>query len=325
MAETDLNRRVVDRRAAEQLAARYNTWGRWGSDDQLGKMNLITPERVVAAAQLVKKGRVFSLALPFDRLGPQGGASGPLDKRIDPQHFMLTTPSDPLLDDEGRHRFSDDAIFMPLQSSTQWDALCHMFYLTKGYNGRGWDSVDALRGAQFNSITNVKDRAVGRGVLLDLPRFFGRDWLETSYAIQGTDLERCAEDQGVRVGEGDFLLIRTGQLAERRAAGSWADFSGGPAPGLGVSAAEFVCERDVVAVASDTWGVEVLPYETADVLAPLHMIFLVNAGVLLGEMWDVEKLSADCREDGVYEFFLSAQPLTITGSVGSPLNPIAIK
>jgi kynurenine formamidase len=325
MNNNDLNRRVVQRHAAEELAARYNTWGRWGPDDELGKMNLATPERVVSAAGLVKTGRVFSLALPFDRMGPQGGASSLIDKRIDPQHFMLTTPSDVLMDDQGRHRFSDDAVFMPLQSTTQWDALCHMFYDGKGYNGRGWDSVDTLRGAQFNSITNVKDRAVGRGVLLDIPRFLDRNWLEPGYAIQGDELQACAQHQGVTVGEGDFLLVRTGQMGERRAAGGWGDYSGGPAPGLGVSAAEFICESDVVAVASDTWGVEVLPYETVDMLAPIHVIMLVNAGVLLGEMWDLEELSEQCARDGVYEFLLSAAPLTITGSVGTPLNPIAVK
>jgi kynurenine formamidase len=130
----------------------------------------------------------------------------------------------------------------------------------------------------------------------------------------------------VTVGEGDIVLVRTGRLGAVRERGYWGDeYSGGPAPGLAISAAPFLCERHVAAIALDTWGIEVLPNETPDIFQPLHIILLVNAGIHIGEMFDLEALAADCAEDGVYEFLFVAPPLTVTGSVGSAVNPQAIK
>lgn len=321
LTEPRLRRRSHDRASVEALAERYRTWGRWGADDELGAANYVTPERVIAATACVRRGAVFSLALPMDRSGPQTGQTA----RVNPQHVMLRTPQDPLGYGEDVQRATDDAVYMPLQSSTQWDALCHMFHDGRTYNGRGPDSVTARDGAVRNSITNFKDRALGRGVLLDVPRHLGRSWLFPGEAIQAEDLERCADAQGVAVGEGDFLLVRTGQLAQVRDAGTWGTYAGGDAPGLGVSAAEFICGHQVAAIATDTWGIEAKPYEAPDTVAPLHVVLLVHAGVYIGEMWDTEALAADCAQDGVYEFFLCAVPLTITGAVGSPINPIAIK
>lgn len=319
--DSRLNPRSYDSGEIEAIAERYRTWGQWGPDDELGAANYVTPERIVAAAQLIRTGRAFSMALPLDEHGPMSGPN----KRVNPQHVMLVTPHDQLLGPDSKQAFADDAVYMPLQCSTQWDALCHLLYDGKAYNGRDLDSVDTIFGAHHNSITNLRDRALGRGVLLDIPRYLERNWLTPGEAIQSDHLEACAQAQGVDLGEGDFLLVRTGQIAERRAAGSWGDFAAGPAPGLAVSAADFICPRHLVGVASDTWGIEALPYESPGIMAPLHVILLVNAGIYIGEMWDMEKLAEDCAVDGVYEFFLTAAPLTITGSIGSPINPIAIK
>lgn len=321
MADVDvrLSRRSYDREAVEILAHRYRTWGQWGSGDELGCGNYATAERVAAAAACIRTGRVFSLSLPMDLTGPQTGTT----RRVNPQHLMLRTPLDPALEDGGLQRFTDDAVYMPLQSSTQWDAFCHVFYDGRTYNGRGAETVTNM-GAEFNSITNFR-RAAGRGVLLDIPRHLGRPWLEPGEAVQSQDLERCAESQGVEVGEGDFVLVRTGQIAQCRNRGNWGDYAGGPAPGLGLDSAKFLCERHVAAVATDTWGMEVKPYECESLVAPMHIILLVNAGVHVGEMWDLEELAEDCAQDGTFEFFLSAPPLTISGAVGSPLNPLAIK
>ncbi|WKN60267.1 cyclase family protein [Rhodococcus opacus] len=265
---------------------------------------------------------MFSLSLPMDRSGPQTGVNG----RVNPQHIMLKHGGDILAvpPEVGELRATDDAVYLPLQSSTQWDALAHMFYDGHTYNGRGPETVTS-QGAQFNSITNLRDRAVGRGVLLDIPRWLGREWLDPGEAIQAEDLAECARAQGSEVGEGDFVLVRTGQITQRRSVGSWGDYAGGPAPGLGVSAADFLCQRRVAAIATDTWGVEALPYESGELRAPLHIILLINAGVYLGELWDLDALADDCAADGTYEFFLVAVPLSITGAVGSPVNPIAIK
>ena len=306
-----------------QKASEYRNWGTWGPDDELGSINYVTEEKVAAASRLVKRGKVFSLALPLDSEGPMNGSYG----RINPVHVMLQDGGDiasGAQDHLATLRYTDDAAYMVLQSSTQWDALAHIYHDGQMYNGYGTDQVHS-GGALKNSITNIKDRAVGRGVLLDIARYKGKEALATSEPIGSEDLEGCADKQGVTVGEGDFVLVRTGQLEERRKAGAWGDFAGGPAPGLSISASDFFCPRHVAAVSTDTWGTEVLPNETPDVFQPLHIIMLVNAGIYLGEMWDMEELAQDCAEDGVYEFMLVAPPLTFTGSVGSPVNPQAIK
>ena len=307
-----------------ELASRYRNWGKWGPDDELGCLNYITPEKVKEAASLVKRGQVFSLALPLDSTGPMNGAFG----RTNPIHVMLQDGGDVASgaqDHLATLRYTDDAVYLVLQCSTQWDALAHIYHDGKMYNGYGTEAVSSA-GALKNSITQAKDKMVTRGVLLDVARYKGKQWLDVSEPIHGEDLEGCAEQQNVTVGEGDIVLVRTGRIGAVRERGQWGDeYAGGPAPGLAISAAPFLCERKVAAVALDTWGIEVLPNETPEIFQPLHIILLVNAGIHIGEMFDLEALAADCAEDGVYEFMFVAPPLTITGSVGSPINPQAIK
>lgn len=321
---TEISEAAPTTQTVLELAAKYRRWGKWGSDDQIGAMHYVTPEKVRAASQLVRKGRVFSMALPLDADGPQTGAFG----RTNPLHVMLQDGGD-IASGAQDHlpalRFTDDAVYLVLQCATQWDALAHIYHEGKMYNGIGTEAVTS-GGAQKNSITAVRDKMVARGVLLDIPRYKGKPWLDVSEPVHGSDLEGCAEQQGVTVGEGDVVIVRTGRLAAMRERGSWGDeYAGGPAPGLAISTAEFLCERNVAAVATDTWGIEVLPNETPEVFQPLHIILMVNAGIHIGEMFDTEDLAEDCAADGVYEFLLVAPPLTITGAVGSAINPQAIK
>ncbi|MGY4099368.1 cyclase family protein [Nocardia sp. R16R-3T] len=317
-------RHTYSRAQIEELGELYRNWGRWGSDDEAGTMNLVDGARIARAARLVRTGRAYSLALPLDRTGPQTGRGR--TGRTNTQHYMARDGGDIAADAGELPQFdgTDDLVHLYLQAGTQWDALAHAFYGKQMYNGRSTADVTSA-GALRNSITSIKDRAIGRGVLLDMARFRGVDWLEAGDAIDTADLQRCSESQGVEVGPGDFVLVRTGQLAQVKARGEWGDYAGGDAPGLSADAAHFLCGHDVAAVACDTWGLDVRPYESAEVFAPLHVILLVNAGIHIGEMWDLEELAGDCAADGGYEFFLNAVPLTITGAVGSPLNPIALK
>lgn len=315
-----LERKSFSREEFDSYLNRLRNWDRWGPEDELGSANFVTPETIAAAARLVRRGVAYSLALPLDRFGPQRSSM----PRSNPQHLMLRVPHDPIEYESDGQRLADDAIYTPLQASTQWDAFAHFFHGGETYNGRDYDSVTASQGALYNSITNLSASAVGRGVLLDIPRSVGRPWLEPGEAIQTEHLEACAEMQGVEIGEGDFVLVRTGHLERRVAEREWGDFAGGPAPGLGLSSAEFLASHHVVAVAVDTWGAEVIPFEVPGVVCPLHAALLVNAGIYIGEMWDLSELAADCAAHRVYEFFLTAPPLLITGAVGSPLNPIAI-
>jgi kynurenine formamidase len=312
----------ADVEVVEQLATRYSTWGRWGDDDEAGTLNEAGPDHVAAAASLVRTGEVFSLALSFDSNGPQRGEFG----RVNPIHTMLQDGGDILA---GAQRnlnmeYTDDAVYMPLQCATQWDALSHAFYRQQMYNGHGPDRVTSA-GAEKNSIAAVASRFVGRGVLADMPRYAGRPWLDPGEPITSDVLADCLRQQQVELRPGDFLMIRTGHLAAARARGSWGDYVGGSSPGLSVHAAPLLCEARVAAVAIDTWTTEVWPAEVPEIRTSVHVVLLVHAGIHLGEMFDLELLAEACAADGRYEFMFVAPALPITGAVGSPVNPLALR
>lgn len=312
-----------------ELCRRHSNWGRWGDEDERGTLNLVTPEHVVAASSLVRRGATISMALPFDEAGPQRGTSG----RFNPIHLMFRSGADAIAGTSvrdfyggvDRHfRGTDDMIIMPLQAGTQWDALGHIVHDGKIYNGYGAEWVSS-KGALKNSVMTGAGGMVGRGVLLDIPRALGVEWLEAGHAIDGDQLDQAAEHAGVAVGEGDFLFVRTGAMTMFRSQGDWGDYAGGDAPGLGLGSVEWVAERDIAAIATDTWGLEVRPNEAPDVFQPLHIVFIVYMGLWLGEIFDLDPLADDCAGDGVYEFFFCGPPLPFTRAVGSPLNPMAIK
>jgi len=148
---------------------------------------------------------------------------------------------------------------------------------------------------------------------------------EPGDAIGADDLQKAADAVGVTVGRGDFVFVRTGAMALARDTGSWGDYAGGPAAGLGLQSVDWVAEHEVAAVATDTWGMEVLPNETPDVFQPLHIIFIVHMGLWIGEIYDLDPLAADCASDGVYEFLFCGPPLPFSRAVGSPVNPLAVK
>ena len=307
----------------------YSNWGRWGEDDQVGTLNLITPEKIVQGAGLARKGRVFSLSIPLDEEGPQTGGFA----RFNPIHLMIrdgndaianTTPRDFYGGRDAHFRGTDDLVIMPLQCGTQWDGLSHVVFEDHIYNGFHASWVSS-RGALRADIAQISDRVVGRGVLLDVARARGVEWLEPGTAIGAADLEACVRREGTEVGEGDIVLVRTGQMGQVKREGRWGQYAGGAAPGLGLTSVPWIHERGVAALATDTWGAEVLPNETPDVFQPLHVVLIAAMGLTVGEIFDLEALADDCAQDGVYEFFFCAPPLRITRAVGSPINPIAVK
>ncbi len=307
------------------FADQYKNWGRWGPEDEAGTLNFVTPEMIVEACGLAKRGRVFPLAIPFDETGPQRPRHD--SRRFNPIHTMLVTG----FDGEGmtsdtppiRHT-TDDMITMPLQGATQWDSLAHVVFQGKMYNGQPYSMVDG-KGAHKNSIDKIKSKDIGRGVLLDIPRHRGLPWLDVDQAIDGDDLEACAIEQGVTVKEGDFLVLRTGHIAMCRAQGGWGDYAGGPRPGLGLQAIPWLYEKRVASVSADNYGVELHPSEVEGLRSPLHLTCIANMGMLFGEIFDLEERADDCASDRVYEFLLVAPPLPVTRAVGSPINPYAVK
>jgi kynurenine formamidase len=315
----------------EELAAaraKYRNWGRWGDDDVLGTLNFLDDAKRAHAAGLVRRGRAFSLSQEFNENGPQRGFRG----RINPVHYMKESGVDAAAEVQGfPHGFGgcDDHVVMPLQASTQWDGLGHIFDRKRAWNGRPCTVVDSS-GDKVTGIEHTAGRLVGRGVLLDIGRAIGDDdgELPDGFAIREEHLRAVVEAQGATstVRRGDIVLIRTGQLARCRRRGDWGGYAAGPAPGLSFTTLGWLHGTEIAAAATDTWGFEVRPYEFPDpCMSPLHQIAIPNMGLSLGEMFDLEELAADCAADGMYEFLLVAGPLPVTGAVGAPVNPIALK
>jgi kynurenine formamidase len=311
-------------------AKRFGNWNRWGADDALGTVNHLDAATRAAAAALVRRGESFSLSLPFDTDGPQFGWK----RRVNPVHTMTSTGMETAEQMGLPHGLSvaDDVVFMPLQCSTQWDGLGHVFDHGVAWNGRVAREVVTGEGDKVTGIEHLAAPVVGRGVLLDVGRALGEDGeLPDGCPITSADLDETIRRQGAtsQVRRGDIVLVRTGQLTRvrrRLAAGEgWGAYAGGPAPGLSFETAGWLHGTEIAAVATDTWGVEVRPNEWPGAMQPLHQVALPHIGLLLGEMWDLDALAADCAGDGVYEFFLSAQPLPFTSAVGSPVNPVAVK
>jgi kynurenine formamidase len=313
----------VNKKAIYEAAEKLSNWGRWGPDDQIGTLNHVTPEDIVAAARLVRRGKVFALGIPLDQNGPQKGNIG----RWNPIHTMLATGTDALSGNQDEWlgaRYADDAINMPVQCATHFDALGHVFLDDKMYNGYSARLADS-RGLKKNDITASRERMIGRGVLIDVPRHKGLDWLDDGYGISNDELDEVAAAEGVEIRRGDFVLVRTGQMERVRAAGDWGTYSGGDAPGVRFENCYWSHEKEIAAICTDTWGVEVIPNETDEAFQPWHWVVIPAMGLTMGEIFDLKDLAADCAADGVYEFLFCAPPLVITGGTGSPLNPYAVK
>jgi kynurenine formamidase len=300
------------------VGGRLSNWGRWGADDQRGTLNFITAERIVEAARLVRTGKTFELSIPVGADGPQTGLGG----RVNPLHFMTVMPTDDL-HLSGGINISDDFISMPLQGATQWDSLAHVGYDDLFYNNVPVDSVMALGGASRNAIDNALPGIVGRGVLVDIARYRGVEWLQAGDEIEPDEVDAALAAQGVAVGSGDVLAVRTGWRRKAIVDG-WENWMAGN-PGLGLACATWLHDREVAAVVSDNWCIEVQPSAEGTGILPLHCILIRDLGMMLGEILDLEDLAADCATDGVWDFFLSAAPLRVVGGVGSPVSPLALK
>lgn len=320
------------------VAKRVRNWGKWGPHDQLGTLNYITPEKVLRAAGLVRKGRTIPLSIPIDAYGPQGAHGF----RRNPIHIMSVDGGD---QDAARHlegwggsteaqirefwkgpmRFNDDYIIMPLQGSTQWDALSHVYYDGQLYNGYPASAVNSF-GATKDSIDQVAGRGLitTRGVLLDVAHYRRVKYLPPKTVISPEDLEEVAKAEGVSVEAGDVVIVRTGwrvNFLETHDGEAWTINS----PGLSWRCAEWLHDKQAAAVASDNIAVEAFTSEFEDAALVFHLLTIRDMGMMLGEIWDLEELSQDCAQDGAYTFLLAAQPLRFSGAVGSPVNPVAIK
>jgi kynurenine formamidase len=303
--------------AFTELAATVNNWGRWGAEDERGTLNLIEPAKVREAAGLVRDGRRISLALPMSEEGPQlgfvKGRTNPIRTTIARQELMGG--------DEAGVRFNDDALSMGVQAATHWDALSHVSYDGRMYNGFSPDVVDDTGATRLGA--EKLGPIVSRGILLDLALSAGVDRLEGGHALTPEDLDRAEELAKVTVGAGDIVLLRTGQIQHLQAGDKMAYSISTAGPSL--QSVRWFHDREVAAVATDNLSFEVFPGEIDGLFLPVHMIHIVEMGLVQGQNFDLETLADDCADDGRYAFLLVATPEPIVHSSGAPTTPVAVK
>jgi kynurenine formamidase len=308
------------------LADSPTNWGKWGPDDEVGALNYLGPEQVLAAVGLVSSGRVFTLQRLIG--DPKGDPVWP--GRTPAVRTQVLDESD--WDEGGKGaqypgglHYADDKIDAYLQGSTQYDALGHLWYGGKIYNG--YDARTTVGGLDKASVEPIAQRGVvGRAVLLDMARFRGKATLDKGETFTHEDLLECAAAQGVEIQKRDILVIRTNFLQLFHEQGE-AFYEGFNEPGL-VYSPELVRwfqEMEIPNLVTDTIANEVTTDPNNGVALVLHNALMRNLGVTLTEIADLEALAADCAEDGRYAFLYVAAPLKVAKAAGTPVNPVAIK
>jgi len=302
-----------------KLMESLSNWGRWGADDQKGCLNLITPEKRKQAASLVQDGVTVSCARPITTdITP--------DTRFQVQRYMVdsgegrdTDPPERRLVRRGAAEFI--GMVFHGQTITHIDALSHYSWQGKLYNGKPASLITAKEGAQTHAIELAQEGISSRGVLLDIPKLKGVPWLATDEPVMPEDLEAAEKLQGVRVEEGDILLVRTGNYRMI--------LENGPRPNTEpMTACQVACtpwfkDRGVAMLGTDTSN-DIRPSHYATVTAPLHTISLVTLGMWLIDNTNLEQLAEACGQRNRYEFMLTLAPLRLRNVTGSPVNPIAM-
>jgi kynurenine formamidase len=300
-------------------------WGLFGADDSVGLLNLQTADRVLAATQLVRKGTVFPLDAALDGIDP------PVDPdRGLPRHRLVhqVEPGLVALDDVYDN-------FYP-QASSQWDSLAHIAY-SKGAFYNGATDEDVLSGRR-NTIDYWAHRGiVGRAIVLDVQRTLSSDGGGYSpggaTALRVADLERARTQAGVSYSPGCIVLLHTGfvgwyQSQPRAARTAIARDLRAPGIEHTEDMARYLWDSGIMAIASDTFSVEVWPPDFSREAFPfgfLHRVLIGQFGMALGELWWLDDLADDCAQDGIYECLLTSAPLNAKGGIGSPPNALAIK
>lgn len=294
------------------LAQAEEAWypSKFGPDDTLGAINNLSPEKVLAAARLVKTGKTYALGVP----------TGPDSPAYPPRSYSMTVLQ---LDDgtgtplgSNKATGNDDLMNLWMGIGSQIDGLGHMGIEHMYYNGTPASDFVTPRGLTRFSVHEIPP-IVTRGVLLDVAGHLDEEIMASGTAIGRDLIETVAADQGVSIGSGDVVLLHTGWL--NVADTDKARFMSGE-PGINVEAARYLAGLGVVAVGSDTWAVEVLPGEDPEQAFPVHPELLAKNGVYILENMDTRALAAD----GVHEFlFVLGQPRFV-GAVQAVINPVAI-
>jgi len=281
---------------------------RWGAADQRGAANRITPAKVLEAKAAITKGTLYQLGHVYEAGMPMYGT----------RHFSIRIPQAFAMPGKNQAVYHDEIISGELgQIGTQFDGLGHLGIGDLFYNGNRRSEFAQAEGLTKLGVENV-GAIVTRGVLIDVAKFKGVEQLQATYEITVADLKGALQKEGVQIRSGDMVLIHTGWSS------LWMKDNtkfGATEPGIGLAAAQFLVDAEVVVVGADTWGVEVMPNPDASLSAPVHQLLLARNGIYLHE----NLITADLARDNAYEFMYSYAPLRIKGATGSPGNPIAIR
>jgi kynurenine formamidase len=300
----------------DELFRKVSNWGVWGTEDDRGTFNYITPQTIQRATALVKTGRAVSMAVPISKV------TGP-DNPRPPAHYMFMLF-------EVDKRFGEPGVCLDYFASeihgdchTHVDALCHIAYEGKLYNGRPTSMVTS-KGPQRMDITTYANGIIGRGVLLDLARFRGVKWLEPGEAVTRDELEACEQAQEVRLGEGDIFVFRTGHHRRRLELGPWNNgYDGEGKAGLHSHAITLLHERKVAAFFPDGDG-ETVPSNVEGIAYPVHALQIAGMGMICADSLNLEDVSAVASDERRWEFLVVAAPLRFPEGTGSLFNPVAI-
>jgi len=298
----------LDAGTIDRWMTELSNWNRWGREDERGTVNLMTDETRKRALATVKDGVTVSLSRDADPVKSADNGN-PLGLS------MIATAQDP-------DPFAMETLTISFHGAayTHMDALSHMYYKGRTYNGRAKGDVISAAGASTNTIMAFKRGFVGRGVLMDIPRLKGLPYLEPRTAVTPADLDAWEKQAGVKVGAGDIVFFRTGRWARRAKVGPW-DI-GAESAGLHPAVARWLKSRDVAIVGWDGHG-EVMPGLVKGVDFPMHQLLLIAMGTPIFDNCDLEGLAEAAGSRKRWTFLLTASPLAIPAGTGSPLNPIA--
>jgi kynurenine formamidase len=308
-----VERRIPTREEVLAYLHERRNWGRWGRDDQVGAINLITPEKKVKAASLVRSGRSVSLSRPFPK-EPRHGNPHPA------QHWMKTVP-------RGEGGFSADfyGIYYHGVASTHLDALCHTWDDTGMWNGRDPKKEITFDGATFGGVQHWSDGLITRGVLLDVPKHRDEAHVTMENPVHGWELEDIAKAEGIALEPGDAVVVYSGREAlQAKAPNRYyqpsLDLFSPERPGLHASCLPFLRDHDIAILVWDMMDYTPNGY---DLPWSVHgAIFAYGIALLDNAL--LEPLAAACAAEGRYAFMLMIAPLKVEGGTGSPANPIAL-
>jgi len=311
---------------SELLRDAPRNWGRWGPDDEVGALNFLTPEVILAAVGSVRQGKVFTLQVKManpegDPLWP-GRVPAQRMNVLDKGHWLAGKgPAFP-----GGIEYADDFLACYLQGSTQYDALGHTWYDDELWNG--YDARTTIGGLAKASVLPLAERGiVGRGILLDVARWRGKECLERGETFTHQDLLACARQQGSEIRPRDVLVVRTGWIGSFYRRSREEFFKDFLEPGLTYSPelVRWFQEMEIPNLVTDTMANEVTFDPETGIAIPLHAALMRNLGVTLTEIAWLDDLAADCAADRQYDFLYAAAPLKVVGGTGAPVNPLAIK